>query len=141
MCGIYYRCELEEMKTDFHGREHRNRPAILHSRPESPLGDRIHRLLIQPEAELAHHSHVAGKAALIDDDLQNYRPLPLGFAGFFGVFGFDLGKNGGGRNPAADAIGAAAESSARARTHAGAFARSDSPADTGSDASAKPCTV
>ena len=47
-------------------------------------------LLIQAQTQRAQHLQISADAVFVHHQRQHHRALPLGFAGFFGIFGLDL---------------------------------------------------
>src|SRR5579864_4100990 len=77
---------LEESEIDFDRRNGRYRRAIRSdSGFESPGANGLDGLFVQPKAGALHHLNVGGVAVGLNDDLENYDSLKLGFARVFRI--------------------------------------------------------
>src|SRR5271166_97008 len=119
--GAGRRRPLQQVESNFDRRVDGYRLTVLHAGFEKPLLDGFHGLLVEPQPKRLLDLDVTGMPGLIDDDRQFDRALPLCFASFFGILRLDFMNDRGLRNSAADAIHAAAESTAGTRTRAWTF--------------------
>ena len=127
-CSGIRRAGLQEPEIHFDGSGHCDGLAVLGSGFELPELDGFHGLLIQAQAEAAHHAHICRLATGIDLDVQHHGSLVLGLAGFFGVLRLLLKEQDRGRDAATNAEYAASETAALTGSKAAALAGANSAA-------------
>ena len=91
-------------------------------------------LFIEAETEAAHDARVGDAAGGVDDYGEDYNALVLGFAGFFGVLGFDLIEQGRRADAGAGTENAAADAALRTGSDTRTITRADTAIGAGADA-------
>src|SRR6476469_5848046 len=105
------------MEFHFYADLHVHGSAILKSRVELPVSDRVNRFLVEAEPESTHHTNVTGMTGRIDDQPQCAGSLLLGAARFLGVLRIRSGSRRGSRNSAAHLVNSAADATTAARSN------------------------
>src|SRR5262245_51293816 len=128
------RYSLSEVEIDLDIQFDIDRLAILHTRIEAPLLERLNRVFVESVAQLVNDARNVDRSVFADDCAEGYRSLESNAASFFRIQRFDAASDCWRAYASADAVNASSDTPAFTVAQARALSAADTTAGACADA-------